>query len=168
MAASSFIYNTAKAMGMVQAAVTGTTVNLCFWSSTTASYYFTLLSNNYVPAETHIYASAFSGAELSSTSFTGGCGGTMRLSITGRVLNINQTSNQVEFQCNGVTWSGISAGTAHAFVIFQYSTSGATQGSDGNSPLICYNSLGGFPITTNATNLTFSVTSAGVFAGIDF
>lgn len=162
MAASSFIYNTAKAMGMVQSAVVGTTVNLCYWSSTNASYYFTLVSNNYVPNESHIYASAFSGAELSSTSFTGGCGGTIRLSITGRILNINQTSNQVEFQANGVTWSGLSAGTAHAFIVFQAGT------SDGLAPLVCLNSLGGFPITTNGTNLTFSVTSAGIFAGIDF
>ena len=162
MAASSFIYNSSKAMGMIQSAVVGTSVNLCYWSSTTASYYWTLVTGSYVPAETHLYASAFSGSELSSTSFTGGCGGSIRISITGRILNINQTSNQVEFQATGVTWSGISAGTAAAFVVMQAGT------SDGLAPLVCYNSLGGFPIATNGTNLTFSVTSAGVFAGIDF
>ena len=154
MAASSFIYNTAKgyyAQGL-----------LCLWSSTTASYYITLLSNNYTPAETHIYASAFSGAELSSSSHTGGFNGTMRISLTGRVLNINQTSNQAEFQANSITWSGISAGTAHAFVVVQQS------GADARSELITYNSLGGFPITTNSTNLTISFTSAGALALIDF
>lgn len=156
MAASSFIYNSAKQMGM-----SISSPNLCFWSSTTASYYITLISNNYTPSEAHVFASAFSGAELSSTSFTGGYSGTMRISITGRVLNVNNTSNQVEFQCNGVTWSGLSAGTAHAFAVIQQTT------SDGLSPLICYNSLGGFPITTNNTNFTLSLTSAGIFAGID-
>ena len=71
---------------------------LCYWSSTTASFYITLVSTNYVPALSHIYASAFSGAELSSTSFTAGYGGTMRISLPARVLSINQTSNQDEFQ----------------------------------------------------------------------
>ncbi len=154
MAASSFIYNAAKS-GWANAA-------LCYWSSTTASYYITLLSNNYTPAETHVYASAFSGAELSSTSFTGGYSGTMRISLTSRVLNTNQTSNQAEFQAATVVWSGISAGVAHAFVIIQQS------GADARSELVMYNSLGGFPITTNATNLTISFTSAGALALVDY
>jgi hypothetical protein len=154
MAASSFIYNHAKAF------IDGGS-GFCNWSSTTASFYITLVSNNYVPAETHIFASAFSGAELSSTSFTGGYNGTMRISLTGRILNVNQTSNQAEFQCNTVVWSGISAGTAHAFVIIHQNT------ADASSTLVTYNSLGGFPITTNATNLTISFTSQGAFTLID-
>lgn len=165
MAASSFIYDYAKAMGMSTSGP-----SICYWSSTTASFYITLVSNNYTPNETHVYASAFSGAELGSAggSFTPGCGGTIRISLTGRILNINTTSHQVEFQANTITWSGISTGTAHAFIVFHYATSGATQGSDASAVLICYNSLGGFPITTNGTNLTLSVTSAGLFAGVDF
>ena len=154
MAASSFIYNTAKS-GWAN----GT---LCYWSSTTASYYITLVSNNYTPAETHVYASAFSGAELSSTSFTGGFNGTMRISLTSRVLNTNQTSNQAEFQAATVVWSGISAGTAAAFIIVQQS------GADARSELVMFNSLGGFPITTNGTNLTISFTSAGALALVDY
>ena len=163
MAASSFIYNASKTMGMILTN-TATQNNLCYWSSTTASYYITLLSNNYVPAETHIYASAFSGAECGAASFTSGFNGTMRISLTGRILNVNQTSNQVEFQCSQVSWAGIAAanGTAHAFVIVQQS------GSDALSPLITYNSLGGFPITFNGTTLTLSLPSAGIFAGVDF
>ncbi|HEY5867087.1 MAG TPA: hypothetical protein VI542_16315 [Candidatus Tectomicrobia bacterium] len=157
MAASSFIYDHAKGgWGMISAP------SLCYWSSTTASFYITLLSNNYVPDEAHRYASAFSGAELSSISFTGGCGGTMRISLTGRILSINVTSHQAEFQANTITWSGLEAGTAHAFVVLQAGT------SDGLAPIVCYNSLGGFPIATNGTNLTLSVTSAGLFAGVDF
>ena len=154
--ASSFIYNYAKTMNM---SVSGPSI--CYWSSTTASFYITLLSNNYTPSEAHVYASAFSGAELSSTSFTGGYSGTMRLSLVNRILRVNNTSNQVEFTCDGFTWSGLSAGTAHAFVVIQQTT------SDGLSPLITYNSLGGFPITTNGTNFTLSLTSAGIFDGVD-
>ena len=151
MAVSSFLYNIAK-VGFHQS------TGLCYWSSTTASYYITLVSNNYTPDEDHNFASAFSGAELSSTSFTGGFNGTMRISLTSRTITSNVTSNQAEFQAATVVWSGISAGTAHAFVVLQQS------GSDALSQLVVYNSLGGFPITTNATNLTISFTSAGVFA----
>ena len=154
MAASSYITNAAKG-GWANGA-------LCLWSSTTASFYITLLSNNITPAETQIYMSAFSGAELSSTSFTAGYNGTMRISLTGRVLNINQTSNQAEFQANTVVWSGISAGVAHAFVVIQQS------GADARSEIVMFNSLGGFPITTNGTNLTISFTSAGALALIDY
>lgn len=160
MALSSFIYNQAKTMGM---SITAGYDNLCYWSSVNASYYITLLSNNYVPAESHQYASAFSGAELGAASFTSGFNGTIRISLTGRALNVNNVSNQVEFQCNTVTWSAIAAanGTAHAFIVLQQT------GSDGTSPLVTYNSLGGFPITMNGTTFTLSFTSAGVFDGID-
>ena len=129
---------------------------LCYWSSTTASFYITLVSTNYVPALSHIYASAFSGAELSSTSFTAGYGGTMRISLTARVLNINQTSNQAEFQCGTVVWSGLSAGTAAAMVLI------AQSGTDAVSPIVAYTCAGGFPIVTNNTNLTISFTSSGI------
>lgn len=157
MAASSFVYDTGKT-GFVTGA-------LCYWSSTTASFYISLLSNNYVPDESHSFASAFSGAELSTVvagaSFVPGFNGTTRISITGRVLNNNNTSHQAEFQMNTVTWSTINAGTAHAFVIFQQTT------SDGLSRLLTYNSLGGFPITTNGTNFTLSFTSAGCIDFVD-
>ena len=128
----------------------------CLWSSTTASFYATLVRASYVPAGSHIYASAFSGSELSSISFTAGYNGTGRLSITGRILNINQLSNQAEFQANTLVWSGLSAGTAGAIVFFQQS------GSDALSPLLGYTCAGGFPIVTNNTNLTVSFTSAGI------
>ena len=163
-AVSSFLYNSVKGGLGVNAVISAVSVATCFWSSTAAgaSYMWSLLSNNYVPSESHVYASAFSGAELSSSSFTGGFGGTIRLPVSNRALNINTTSNQAEHQANSATWSGISAGTAHAFVIVLQST------SDGNSPIITYNSLAGFPITTNGTNLTLAPTSAGIFAGVDF
>lgn len=154
MAASSYITNLAK-VGWPNGA-------LCYWSSTTASFYVTLVSNSYIPSEAHSFASAFSGHELSSLSFTAGYNGTMRISITGRVLNNNATSNTAEFQCNTVTWSSISAGTAHAFVVIQQS------GSDALSPIVCYNSLGGFPILTNGTTLSLSMTSAGILTGLDY
>lgn len=161
---SSFLYDHAKAGLGISTLISGVNVNTSVWSSTNAgaSFFWTLVSNNYVPSESHVYASAFSGAELSSASFTAGFSGTMRLPVSNRVVNINTTSHQAEFQANSATWSGISAGTAHAFIILQQVT------SDGNSILVTYNSLAGFPITTNGTNLTLAPTSAGIFAGVDY
>lgn len=141
-------YNTGKAGWMTGA--------LCLWSSTTASFYATLVTASYVPAESHVYASAFSGSELCSVSFLAGFNGTGRISLAGRIANVNQVSNQLELQANTVIWSGLSAGTAAAMVIFQQS------GSDALSPLLAWTCDGGFPIITNATNLTVSFTSAGV------
>src|SRR5215470_7295191 len=136
---SSFLYDGVKAGVGCVVSISAVSLNTCFWSSTAAaaSFYWTLVSNNYTPAENHVYASAFSGAELSSSSFTGGYNGTMRLAVASRVVNMNTTSHQAEHQANSVTWSGISAGTAYAFVIIQQA------GSDGLSPLITYNSLAG-------------------------
>ena len=107
---------------------------------------------------------AMVGATLVAASFTSGFNGTIRISLTGRILNNNGTSNQAEFQAASVTWSGIGSanGTPAAFIILQQS------GSDAVSPLVAYNSLGGFPVTLNGTNLTISFTSAGVFNFLDF
>lgn len=132
------------------------TGSLCLWSSTTASFYATLTTGSYVPAESHVYASAFSGSELSSISFTAGYNGTMRLSLTGRIVNTNNVSNQVELQAASLLWSGLSAGTAVGLIILQQT------GSDGTSPIIGYTCAGGLPVVTNGTNLSISFTSAGV------
>ena len=161
-AVSSFIYDLAKAGLGVSVLISGVNLSTALWSNAAASYIWTLVTGSYVPNETHVYFSAFSGSELSSASYTGGHAGTIRLPVASRLLNMNTASHQAEFQANSVTWSGISAGVAAAFIIGQIFS------SDGNSVLITYNSLAGFPITTNGTNLTLAPTSAGVFAGIDF
>ena len=163
-AVSSFLYDGIKGGLGISSLISGVNINTSVWSSTGAacSFIWTLVTGSYVPAENHVYLSAFSGSELSSTSFTGGHAGTIRLPVAARVLNYNTTSHQAEFQANSVTWSGISAGVAAAFII------GQAFASDGNSVLITYNSLAGFPIATNGTNLTLAPTSAGIFAGVDF
>lgn len=170
-AVSSFLYDGIKAGLGVSATISGVVILTGQWSGantlTTSgtSYYWTLVSNNYVPAENHVYLSSLSGAFLSSASFTAPsltALGTLPLAVAARVLNFNTTSHQAEFQADSATWSGISAGTAHAFVVFAWS------GNTASSVLVTYNSLAGFPITTNGTNLTLAPTSAGIFAGVDF
>lgn len=127
----------------------------CYWSSVTASFYATLVRASYVPAESHIYCSAFSGSELSSISFVAGYGGTGRISLTGRIANINQVSNQLELQLNTLIWAGLSAGTPAMVVYF------AQSGSDALSPLLGWSCQGGFGTPTNGTNFTLSYGSAG-------
>ena len=150
--ASSFVSDIAKGLF-------GTGDN---WSTvSTGVYYVTLLSNNYVPNQAHSYASNFSGAELSSTSFTAGFNGTVRLSLVGRTVFSNTTSHQAEFRATAAVWSAISAGVAHAFCVVKQA------GSDGLSPIIAYVSTGGFPITTNGGDLTVSFANSWVFLMAD-
>jgi len=142
--ASSFIYDITKTLF-------GTGEN---WSTaSTGVYYITLLSNNYVPNPGHSYASNFSGAELNSISFTSGFAGTLRISMTSRSVFSNTTSHVAEFRAADVSWTGLSAGVAHAYSIVKH------VGSDGTSPIMVYCSTGGFPITTNGGNFAISFTS---------
>lgn len=156
MPSSSFIYNTAKT------GWAGGVANLCYWSSTTASFYATLVTASYAIAESHIYASAFSGSEVSTATFTAGYNGTIRISLTSRILNANQTSNTAEFQCATLSWASLASATGAALVVIQQA------GSDGLSPLIGINVSNGFPISFNGTAFVISFTSAGIFGYIDF
>lgn len=156
MPSSSFIYNSAKA-GLNMGGASG----LCYWSSVTASFYATLVTASYAIAESHVYASALSGSEVSTAGFTAGFNGSIRVSLTLRVLNINHVSNQAEFQAGTLNWSGLNSATAAALVILQQA------GSDGTSPLVGINVSGGFPVVMNGTNFVISFGSGGVFDAID-
>lgn len=124
----------------------------------TKTYKITLVSNNYTAAASHNYCSAFSGAELSSTSFTGGFNGTMRLTLGSRTVTQNNTDNQGECDAADSVWSGLSAGTAYALVIFRES------GTDAVSPLIAYLSATGLPLVTNGGDVRVSWANSGIFA----
>lgn len=145
--ASSFVYDGAK-IGWA-----GNT--LCYWSSTTASFYVTLVTASYVPNQGHSYASNFSGSEVQG-GFTAGYNGTIRISLTGRTLVSNTTSHQAEFGASQVSWVSLTA-TVAAWMILQQS------GSDALSPLVVYNSLGGFPITMSGATLVLSFPNSGAF-----
>ena len=124
------------------------------------SFFVTLVSNGYVPANAHSYASNFSGNELSSvvgSSFTAGHNGTVRILLTGRSVFSNLTSHQAEFRAADVSWQSANIGVAHAFIIGMVGT------TNGDSPLIAYVSTGGFPIATNGGNLVLSFANSGVF-----
>jgi len=124
-----------------------------------------VLVSSYVPAASHRYASAFSGQELSSVSYTGGFSGTGRLSLLSTFVSTNNgllvgSAGRAELGASATTWSGLSAGVACAVVLILESATGAN--SDGNAPLVAYIDTGGFPVTTNAGDLTIQWSSAGV------
>jgi hypothetical protein len=134
------------------------------WDDVAASYYITLLTNGYTPNEGHPYASAWSGFELSGGTFSGGYAppsGSIRIPLSGRTVFSNTTSFQAEFRASNLQWSGISAGTAVAYGITLQA------GSNGNSPLVVYCSLGGFPIITVSGNVPLSFANSGVFVLTD-
>ena len=124
----------------------------------TKIYKVTLVSNNYTAAASHNYISAFSGAELSSTSFTGGFNGTMRLTLGSRTVTQNNTDNQGEMDAADSVWSGLSAGTAYALVVFRES------GTDAVSPLVAYLSATGLPLVTNGGDVRVSWANSCLFA----
>lgn len=147
MASSSFVYDAAMA-GFANGL-------LCAWSSPTASYYVTLLTPSYVPNGGHSVASNFSGSEVTG-GFGAGYNGTIRISLTGRTLTSNTTSHQAEFAASQVSWVSLTA-TIAGWCILQQA------GSDGVSPLVVWNSLGGFPLTMSGATLVLSFANSGLF-----
>jgi hypothetical protein len=120
-----------------------------------SQYKVTLVGSGYSAAASHVYASAFSGAELSSTSFTAGFSGTMRQALSGTSVLVSQASGVATlFGPLTVTWSGISAGTAIGLVVLRES------GSDTLSPLVAFYDTstistagGNVPVSWPATGL---------------
>lgn len=124
-----------------------------------------VLVSSYVPAASHKYASAFSGQELSSTSYTGGFSGTGRLSLISTFVSVNNSllvgsAGRAELGASATTWSGLSAGVACAVVLILESATGVN--SDGNALLVAYVDTGGFPVTTNGGDLQIVWASNGV------
>jgi len=144
MPTSSIIYNSWKA------ALASGTEN---WNL--SQFKVTLVGSAYSAAASHVYASAFSGAELSSVSFTGGFSGTMRKMLSGTSAVVSQASNVA--QLLGpliVTWSAMSAGTAMGLVVLRES------GTDALSPLVGYWDTS--TISTAGGNLTVSWPATGL------
>lgn len=121
------------------------------WTSNT--YKLTLVTSSFVASVGMRYASAFSGTEISTVSFTAGFGGLIRRTISGTSLSYNATSSQLEFVANAVVWSGLSGGSLGGAVLLRES------GSDALSPVIAY-----YPftnVTTNGGDFTVSAPASG-------
>ncbi len=104
-------------------------------------YKLTLVTSAFVASAGMLYASAFSGQELSTLSFNAGFGGLMRHALSAVFLSYNTASHHLEFGASTVVWSGLSAGSVGAAVLLRES------GTDALSPLIAH-----FPLTNIMTN----------------
>lgn len=146
---AAFVYDTAKRDGVQSGARHG-------WTSNVLKV--TLVSNNYLPAVSHQFASAFSGAELSEvTSFTAGFSGSIRKTLTSKTATLNTTSNQVEYDAADVTWSAFSAGTVYGCILLVESGFSA----DASAELLGFFSI--TPTLTNDTDFTLSWANSGLF-----
>jgi len=144
----SFVYNAAK-VGFANGTLD--------WDAT--GFKVTLVSS-YSANVDHQYTSAFSGQELSTTSFTGGFSGTMRKALGGLSVVSNTTDDQAELDGSDLTWAGISAGTACGAIILTESAAGVN--SNGNALLVAFIDTGGFPVLTNGGDLTISWANSGI------
>lgn len=104
-------------------------------------YKLTLVTSTFVASIGMRYASAFSGNEISTVSFTAGNGGLIRKRLSSTTLSYNATSHQMEFYASTVVWSGLSGGSLGGAVLLRES------GSDAVSPIIAY-----YPFTNVMTN----------------
>lgn len=109
------------------------------WVSNT--YKLTLVTSAFVASVGMRYASAFSGTEISTVSFTAGFGGLMRRPLSAAALSYNTTSHQMEFYASTIVWSGLSGGSVGGAVLLRES------GTDAVSPIIAY-----YPFTNVTTN----------------
>lgn len=116
-------------------------------------YKLTLVTSAFPASAGMRYASAFSGYELSTASFTGGFGGLMRQTISGRAATLNSTSHYVALTGSACVWSGISAGSVGAAVLLRES------GSDAVSPVIAYYPIAN--VVTTGGDLTLSSPASG-------
>jgi len=121
------------------------------WQTSSVGIKATLVSG-YVPAASHLYASAISGYELSGGGFSGLYSGSIRLALVSTFVSTNQgllvgSAGRAEFGASATTWSAISAGMASAVVLLCESAVGVT--NNGNALLVAYIDTGGFPVTTN-------------------
>jgi hypothetical protein len=117
------------------------------------AYKITLVTSAYTFAYGDRYASAFSGMELSTLSFTAGYGGLMRKAITGKTVSYNVTSHHVEFAGDALTWSGLSAGSAGWAIMVRES------GTDALSPvLVAYQLVN---VVTNGGDLVLTPPASG-------
>jgi len=89
--------------------------------------------------------------ELSGTGYT--LGG---VTLTSKTITQNDTDDRGEFDTDDLLWTAIDAGTAAGVIIYK------STGTPTTSTLIEYIDAGGFPVTTNGTNFTITLPTAGI------
>ena len=140
---ASIFYNQGK-LALVNGSLT--------WDS--ASFKAALVTASYAPNKDDVFASAFSGNELSGSGYTGGFGGSGRKSIVNAAFSVDTGTDRVYLDCDDLSWVGITAGIAKAAVLLHENT------SDAASTLIAYLELA-TPIDTQGFDLRIKIPTGG-------
>lgn len=100
------------------------------------------------------------GEELSGTGYVAGFGNSGRLTIANTDLTLSDANDNVVFDGDNVTWTGINAGTAAAAIIIIERT------NDADSELYAFidTATPGFPVVTDGSNFTLTWPAAGIVA----
>ena len=120
---------------------------------------FMLVGSTYSADDAHDYVnpSAYQ-TELSGTGYAGGYAGSGRKTLASKSIVEDDTNNRAEFTAAPVTWTSIDAGTAAGVIMIRERA--AT--GDTMSELIAFIDSGGFPVTTNGGDLTFTPNAEGI------
>ncbi|HUT68663.1 MAG TPA: hypothetical protein VMW86_08985 [Dehalococcoidales bacterium] len=100
-----------------------------------------------------------SGAEVTSTGYTGGFGGADRLALASKVLAVDQANNRAEFDCADITWTAISRAAAETWVAFLVMKEIT---NDAASPVIAHLEPTGVPLTPNGSDIKITIDAEGL------
>jgi hypothetical protein len=115
-----------------------------------------LVTSSYTPNADDDFATAPAAQELSGTGYQAGFAGTGRKTLGTKTFSEDDPNDRGEFLAANLTWTGISAGTAAAVVLYKHLT------SDAASVLIAYIDSGGFPKVTNGGDLSINWNAEGI------
>lgn len=118
-----------------------------------------LVASGYVPNKNDDYmddggANDPIDEELDGTGYAKGFAGSGRKTLSMSVVE-DDANDRAEITFTAITWTGIDAGTADAFIMYHHIT------SDTASTLIAYNDSGGWPIVLNGGDLTVTPDAQG-------
>jgi len=116
-----------------------------------------LVDNTYVANQDDVNVSAASSAEIATTGYVGGFGGSGRKVLTGVVFAIDNANNRVTLFANNPTWASLATGeTVHAMILIHENT------TDADSVLVAY--LDGVSdYVTNGDGLTVQLSNGFPF-----
>lgn len=116
-----------------------------------------LVTSSYTPSQTHQYVSSANAAEISTSGYSGGYGGSGRKTLSGLSVVVDTTNHRAYLTFTPAVWTALGAGggptTAYAILIIE------TGGSDSTALIVgvmdCVNTCLGqdFTVNPSATGL---------------
>jgi hypothetical protein len=118
-----------------------------------------LLSTAYSFNIDHAFVSDIVASEVSGTGYVAGYAGAGRVALASKAVTRDTTNDLVYFDADDVSWAGLNLGATQIGSIVLW----LPKTNDADSPVICFDDTGGFPITTTGGTYLHSWPSAGIF-----